>query len=249
MPASHTIPDLDLHLFGEGTHRRLYTQLGAQPGEGGSRFGVWAPAARAVHVVGDFDGWTGEHALAPQGSSGVWCGWVESAGVGASYRYRVTASTGGKVDKSDPVGGAHHLPPSIDSMIGDLSHEWGDADWMAGRGAHQSLDAPMSVYELHLGSWGRTLVEGQRFPNYRELAGPLADHCRAHGFTHVEFLPIMEHPFYGSWGYQTTGYFAPTSRYGSPTDLMAMIDALHQRGVGVLLDWVPSHIPTDAHGL
>ena len=211
MPASHTIPDLDLHLFGEGTHRRLYTQLGAQPGDGGTRFAVWAPAARAVHVVGDFDGWTGEHALAPQGSSGVWCGWVESAGVGASYRYRVTASTGDKVDKSDPLGGAHHLPPSIDSMIGDLSHEWGDADWMAGRGAHQSLDAPMSVYELHLGSWGRTLVEGQRFPNYRELAGPLADHCLAHGFTHVEFLPIMEHPFYGSWGYQTTGYCASIS--------------------------------------
>jgi 1,4-alpha-glucan branching enzyme len=249
MVASHSIPDLDLHLFGEGTHRRLYTQFGAQPGAGGTRFAVWAPAARAVHVVGDFDGWTGEHALAPQGSSGVWCGWVESTGVGNSYRFRVTASNGEKVDKSDPIGAAHHLPPSIDSFVSDLSHEWGDAEWMAGRGAHQALDAAMSIYEVHLGSWGRTLVEGQRFPNYRELAGPLADHCLAHGFTHVEFLPIMEHPFYGSWGYQTTGYFAPTSRYGTPTDLMAMIDELHQRGVGVLLDWVPSHFPTDAHGL
>ena len=118
-------------------------------------------------------------------------------------------------------------------MIADLTHDWGDTEWMSGRGARQALDAPMSIYELHLGSWGRTLVEGQRFPNYRALAGPLAEHCLAHGFTHVELLPIMEHPFYGSWGYQTTGYFAPTSRYGSPAELMAMIDELHQRGVGV----------------
>jgi 1,4-alpha-glucan branching enzyme len=249
MALSRTIPDLDLHLFGEGTHRRLYQQLGAQPGEDGTRFAVWAPAARAVHVVGDFDGWSAEHALEPLGSSGVWCGWVDAAGIGSSYRLRVTADAGDRVDKSDPVGAAHHLPPSIDSFVPDLRHEWDDTDWMSSRAARQALDAPMSIYEVHLGSWGRTLVEGRRFPNYRDVAEPLAEHCLAHGFTHVELLPIMEHPFYGSWGYQTTGYFAPTSRYGRPTDLMAMIDVLHQRGVGVILDWVPSHFPTDAHGL
>ncbi len=243
------IDDVDLFLFGEGTHRRLYEQLGAQPGEDGTRFAVWAPAAREVHVVSDVDGWAGEHPLDPQGSSGIWAGRVPGAGVGTSYRYRVTSPTGDRVDKSDPVGAAHHMPPSADSYVADLAYEWGDGEWMAGRAVRHALDAPMSIYEVHLGSWGRTVTDGQRFPNYRELADPLADHCIAHGFTHVELLPIMEHPFYGSWGYQTTGYFAPTARYGSPTDLMAMIDRLHQRGVGVLLDWVPSHFPTDAHGL
>jgi 1,4-alpha-glucan branching enzyme len=248
-PHRDSIPDVDLHLFGEGTHRRLYEQLGAQPADGGTRFGVWAPAARAVHVVGDFDGWAGEYELHPNGSSGIWSGWIDAVGVGASYRYRVTGADGRRSDKSDPIGSAHHMPPSRDSLIADLAYEWGDADWLAGRGPRHRLDAPMSIYEMHVGSWGRTVIEGQRFPNYRELAEPIADHCLAHGFTHVELLPIMEHPFYGSWGYQTTGYFAPTARYGSPTDLMAMIDALHQRGLGVLLDWVPSHFPTDDHGL
>ncbi len=245
----NTIPDLDLHLLGEGTHRRLYEQLGAHPTDGGTRFAVWAPSARAVHVIGDFDGWTGEHAMDPQGSSGVWCTWVDGAGVGNSYRFRITSQSGHRVDKSDPVGATHHEPPSIDSLIPDLSHTWADTTWMAGRGDRHRLDAPMSIYEMHLGSWGRTVSVGQRFPFYDELADPIADHCLAHGFTHVEFLPIMEHPFYGSWGYQTTGYFAPTSRYGSPQQLMAMIDRLHQRGVGVLVDWVPSHFPTDTHGL
>jgi 1,4-alpha-glucan branching enzyme len=244
-----SIPELDLHLFGEGTHRRLHEQLGAQPGPGGCRFAVWAPSARAVHVVGDFDDWAAEHELDPQGMSGIWCGWIDGAAIGNTYRFRITTPAGDRLDKSDPIGAAHHQAPSIDSLIVDLSYDWGDADWMAGRAARQSLDAPMSIYEVHLGSWGRTVTEGQRFPNYRDLAGPLADHCGAHGFTHVEFLPIMEHPFYGSWGYQTTGYFAPTWRYGSPQDLMAMIDSLHQAGIGVILDWVPSHFPTDAHGL
>jgi 1,4-alpha-glucan branching enzyme len=243
------IPDLDLHLFGEGTHRRLYRQLGAQPGEGATRFAVWAPAARQVHVVGDFDGWSGEHTLTPQGSSGVWSGTVDGAGVGNSYRYRITTSTGARVDKSDPVGAAHHMPPSIDSLIVDLGFDWTDSRWLSERGERQALDAPMSIYEMHAGSWGRFAPESTRFPTYVELADPIADHCLAHGFTHVELLPIMEHPFYGSWGYQTTGYFAPTARFGSPTQLMAMINRLHERGVGVLLDWVPSHFPNDAHGL
>lgn len=245
----HTIPDLDLHLLGEGTHRRLYEQLGAHTTDGGTRFAVWAPSARAVHVIGDFDDWVGEHEMHPQGSSGVWCAWVDGAGIGNSYRFRITFQSGHRVDKSDPVGAAHHEPPSINSLIADLSHAWADATWMEGRHDRHRLDAPMSIYEMHLGSWGRTVSPGQRFPTYDELADPIADHCLAHGFTHVELLPIMEHPFYGSWGYQTTGYFAPTSRYGSPQQLMAMIDRLHQRGIGVLFDWVPSHFPTDTHGL
>jgi 1,4-alpha-glucan branching enzyme len=243
------ISDLDLHLHAEGTHRRLYQQLGAQPGDGGVRFAVWAPSARGVHLVSDVDDWAGEHELQPIGSTGVWSAWIDGAGVGTTYRFRITGQDGSRFDKSDPVAAAHHGAPSIDSYVPDLTHEWGDDDWMAERGARNALDAPMSVYEMHIGSWGRTLVEGRRFPTYRELAEPLAAHCRAHGFTHVEFLPIMEHPFYGSWGYQTTGYFAPTARYGTPQDLMAMVDHLHQEGIGVIVDWVPSHFPTDEHGL
>jgi 1,4-alpha-glucan branching enzyme len=245
----HSVSDLDLHLFGEGTHRRLHEQLGAQPGDGGCRFAVWAPAAAAVHVVGDWDDWAGEADMQPEGSSGVWSVWIDGVGVGATYRFRITTQQGERTDKSDPVGAAHHGAPSIDSIVADLDHAWADGDWMAGRGERQRLDQPISIYEMHLGSWGRTLAEGRQFPNYRELADPVADHCIAHGFTHVELLPIMEHPFYGSWGYQTTGYFAPSARYGTPTDLMAMVDRLHQRGVGVLLDWVPSHFPMDSHGL
>ncbi len=244
-----SLPDLDLHLLGEGTHRRLYTQLGAHPGEDGTRFAVWAPAAADLAVVCDHDGQPIEHRLSPNGSSGVWSGWVEGVGVGTTYRYRLTSPDGFRFDKSDPVGATHCGAPSIDSIVADLTYEWSDDDWMTERHRHNALDAPISIYEVHLGSWGRTVVEGQRFPTYRDLALPLAEHCSAHGFTHVEFLPIMEHPFYGSWGYQTTGYFAPTSRYGSPADLMAMIDVLHQRGIGVIVDWVPSHFPTDAHGL
>jgi alpha-1,4-glucan:alpha-1,4-glucan 6-glycosyltransferase len=161
----------------------------------------------------------------------------------------VTTPTGAKVEKSDPVGAATEEPPSIASVIADLSYEWNDDDWMASRGDRIALDAPVSIYEVHLGSWGRHVTDGKRFPRYDELADPIADHVLAHGFTHVEFLPIMEHPFYGSWGYQTTGFFAPSARYGSPVDLMRMIDRLHQRGVGVILDWVPSHFPNDSHGL
>ncbi len=243
------IPALDLHLLGEGTHRRLYEQLGAQPTPNGTRFAVWAPAAQAVHVVTDHDDWSNEHALHPNGGSGVWSGTIDGLGIGARYRYRVTGADGQRGERSDPVGAAHEMPPSRDSIVADLAYEWDDATWMATRGERNALDAPVSIYEMHLGSWGRTVSEGNRFPNYRELAEPIAAHCLAHGFTHVELMPIMEHPFYGSWGYQTTGFFAPTARFGTPVDLMAMIDHLHQRGLGVILDWVPSHFPTDDHGL
>ena len=239
-------PD-DLYLFGEGTHRRLHGFLGAHVIDDGVRFAVWAPNARAVHVAGTFPGESAE--LQPAGVSGIWSGWAKGAAVGDRYHYRVETRTGKWIDKSDPVAAATCAPPSIDATVADLSYEWSDAEWMASRGPRVALDAPVSIYEVHLGSWGRTVGASGRFPTYDELADPLADHALAHGFTHVELLPIMEHPFYGSWGYQTTGYFAPTARHGGPIELMRMIDRLHQRGVGVILDWVPSHFPTDTHGL
>lgn len=242
------VGETDLYLFNEGTHRRLYEQFGAQPGDGGCRFAVWAPNARSVAVVGSFDDWNTEHPLDPS-ASGVWSTWVDGPSIGDTYLYRVTTQDGRTVEKSDPVGAATEEPPSVASRIADLSYEWGDDDWMAGRHATVALDAPVSIYEMHIGSWGRHVTDGKRFPRYDELADPVADHMLAHGFTHVELLPIMEHPFYGSWGYQTTGFFAPSARYGTPVDLMRMVDRLHQRGVGVILDWVPSHFPTDASGL
>lgn len=236
--------ELDRYLFNEGTHRHLHQRFGAQPADGGCHFAVWAPNARGVAVAGSF----GEHRLTGS-DSGVWSGWVDGATIGDSYVYRVTTPGGATVDKSDPVGAATEESPSIASVIADLSYQWGDAEWMSTRRERIAFDAPVSIYELHLGSWGRHVTDGKRFPRYDELAGPIADHVLAHGFTHVELLPIMEHPFYGSWGYQTTGFFAPSARYGTPQDLMTMIDRLHQRGVGVILDWVPSHFPNDSHGL
>jgi 1,4-alpha-glucan branching enzyme len=242
-----TISELDLHLFNEGTHRRLHDVLGAQPGPDGTRFALWAPNARAVDVIGSFAPDIA-HPLTPVASSGVWSTWVPHATVGDTYHYRIHSDLGA-IDKSDPFAAATCLAPSIESIIADLAYEWNDTEWMATRAPRVALDAPVSIYEVHLGSWGRAAAPDRRFMRYDEMADPLADHVLAHGFTHVELLPIMEHPFYGSWGYQTTGYFAPTSRYGTPVDLMRMIDQLHRRGVGVILDWVPSHFPTDRHGL
>ncbi len=240
--------ELDLHLFAEGTHRYLHRMLGAQTMEGGTRFAVWAPNARAVTVIGSFDQWGDGIAL--RGSDpGIWSAFAPGVGIGDYYRYRIHGADGSVVEKSDPVGAATEEAPSITSRIADLAHTWQDGEWMEGRHERHTLHAPISIYEVHLGSWGRHLSDGRRFPRYDQLADPLADHVLAHGFTHVELLPIMEHPFYGSWGYQTTGYFAPSARYGGPRDLMEMIDRLHQRGVGVILDWVPSHFPTDSHGL
>ncbi len=247
------LTDLDLHLFNEGTHERLYDRLGARPGSAGGRdgtfFAVWAPSARKVHVMGDFNGWSrSKHPLKPRGSSGIWEGFVPGVGRGALYKYCVAGPHGGKFEKADPCGFRHEEPPRTASVVWDLDYAWGDADWMRARGERQGRGAPLSIYEVHLGSWRRVPEQGNRPLTYREMAEPLAEHARRHGFTHVELLPVMEHPFYGSWGYQTTGYYAPTSRYGSPQDLMFMIDRLHREGVGVILDWVPSHFPTDAHG-
>jgi 1,4-alpha-glucan branching enzyme len=248
------LEDLDLHLFNEGTHARLYDKLGAHLGEvdgkAGTFFAVWAPSAKKVHVMGDFNGWSKtKHPLKPRGSSGIWEGFVPGVGKGQIYKYWVANPSGHKAEKADPFGFRHEEPPRTASVVWDLGYAWGDAEWMKSRGARQSHAAPLSIYEVHLGSWRRVPEEGNRSLTYREAAPLLAEHAKKHGFTHVELLPIMEHPFYGSWGYQTTGYYAATARYGTPQDLMFMIDHLHQNGVGVILDWVPSHFPTDAHGL
>lgn len=245
----------DLFLFNEGSHFHLYDKLGAHPlqldGETGTNFAVWAPDAEAVSVVGDFNGWDPHrHPLVPRGVSGIWEGFIPGVGVGTLYKYHVVSRYHGyRIDKADPLGFLHEVPPKTASVVWDLHTQWGDEEWMAGRAARNALDAPISIYEVHLGSWMRVPGEGNRSLSYRELADRLVEHVLAAGFTHVELLPVMEHPFFGSWGYQTTGYFAPSSRYGTPQEFMGLIDRLHQAGIGVILDWVPSHFPTDAHGL
>jgi 1,4-alpha-glucan branching enzyme len=246
-PIESRLTDEDLYLWNEGTHYRLYEKLGAHPTPGGTYFAVWAPGADRVAVVGDWNGWNpGSDVLAPRGVSGIWEGVVAAAGPAAAYKYHITNGDY-QVEKADPFGFHHETPPATASKVWDLDYRWGDADWMAGRGPRNALNAPISVYEVHLGSWRRG--DDGRALTYREMAEQLPGYVADLGFTHVEFLPIAEHPFYGSWGYQTTGYFAPTSRYGTPQDFMALIDAFHQAGVGVILDWVPSHFPNDEHGL
>jgi 1,4-alpha-glucan branching enzyme len=243
-----TLTEYDRYLFNEGSHRAIYRHLGAHLRDGGTHFAVWAPSAEKVTVVGEFNAWDRTATpLEPQGSSGIWAGFVEGPVKGDVYKYFIRGAGGYQVEKADPVGFRHETPPRTASLIWDLDYEWGDEDWMAGRGARNAHGAPLSIYELHLGSWMRP--PDREFHNYRELAPHLVDHLTRSGFTHVEFLPVMEHPFFGSWGYQTTGYFAPTSRFGTPQDLMYLIDQLHQAGIGVLMDWVPSHFPTDEHGL
>jgi 1,4-alpha-glucan branching enzyme len=242
----------DLHLFNEGTHSRLYLKLGAHVlDRGGVYFAVWAPNARYVSVLGDFNGWDkGAHPLRPRGASGIWEAVVPEASEHAAYKFHIASAHGDyQVDKADPFGFWHQTAPQTASIVHRLDYEWNDAEWMDGRKHRQGLDKPMSIYEVHLGSWMRVPEDGDRFLTYRELAERLADYVAQRGFTHVEFLPVMEHPFYGSWGYQTTGYFAPTSRFGEPQDFMYLIDYLHQHDIGVILDWVPSHFPNDEHGL
>jgi len=249
---SPTLGEADLYLFNEGTHSRLYNKLGAhcQP-EGGVHFAVWAPNAQYVSVIGDFNGWDkGAHPLKLREPSGLWEGAIPEAGEGSFYKFHIASKFNAyAVDKVDPFGFMHAPAPRKESVVHRLDYDWRDADWMNSRGQKQKIDQPMSIYELHLGSWMRVPEDGNRSLTYREIAPKLADYVIDRGFTHVEFLPVMEHPFYGSWGYQTTGYFAPTSRYGSPQDLMFLIDTLHQRGIGIILDWVPSHFPDDEHGL
>ncbi len=245
----------DLYLFNEGSHFGLQHKLGSHPGEidgvAGVHFAVWAPDAERLSVLGDFNGWqSGAHPLSPSGESGIWSGFIPGLSAGSAYKYRVESRYAGyKVEKADPFAFAYEIPPKTASLVWDLGYEWGDSSWMAGRAEANALSAPMSIYEMHLGSWRRVPEDGNRSLTYRELAAQLVPYLVDMGYTHVEFMPVMEHPFAGSWGYQTTGYFAPTSRFGSPQDFMALVDQLHQAGIGVLLDWVPSHFPSDEHGL
>ncbi len=239
----------DVFLLREGTHGRLYLKLGCHLAADGAHFAVWAPNARRVSVVGDFNGWDRRaHPLrSREDSCGVWEGFVPGVQAGAAYKYALSGDHGAAWLKADPFAFAAELPPATASRATALDYEWHDGDWMARRARANALDAPMSIYEVHLGSWRRG--SDGRFLDYRAAAHALAAYVQQTGFTHVELLPVMEHPFYGSWGYQTTGYFAPSARYGSPQDFMAFVDILHQAGIGVILDWVPSHFPTDAHGL
>lgn len=244
----------DQYLFNAGDNTRLWHSLGGRldsvDGVSGARFAVWAPNARSVSTIGDFNGWTHPgHELDPIGSSGVWGGFIPGLTAGDRYKFRVEASYGRIVEKADPLAFAAESSPGTASVLADLSFEWTDSDWLGTRAEVNRWDQPISIYEVHLGSWRRTIAPEHRSLTYAEHVGALVDHVSKMGFTHVEFLPITEHPLYASWGYQTTGYFAATSRYGSPQELMSLINAFHEANIGVILDWVPSHFPTDEFAL
>jgi 1,4-alpha-glucan branching enzyme len=250
------LTDYDLYLFGEGTHVRAYEKLGAHPGEmdgrRGVHFAVWAPNAESVSVIGDYNGWDpSSHPMQPRAQAGLWESFIPDIGTGTLYKYHIASRVNGyQVDKADPYGYAAEVRPQTASRVWDLAgYSWEDREWMATRKEHNSLDSPISIYEVHLASWRRVPEERNRWLSYREMAVQLADYVHDAGFTHVEFLPITEHPFDGSWGYQTIGYYAPTSRFGTPADFMFLVDYLHQHGIGVILDWVPAHFPKDAAGL
>jgi len=253
---SSRITEHDVYLFRQGTHFRLYEKLGAHPhkvdGQAGTQFAIWAPNAETISVIGDFNNWDPDrHPLQGRADgSGIWEGFIPGITPGGKYKYHLRSRHNGyRVDKADPFAFHAECPPRTASVITSLDYPWNDQDWMQGRKQANGLDRPKSVYEAHLGSWQRVPEEDNRYLNYRELAPRLTHYLLETGFTHVELMPVTEHPFYGSWGYQTTGYFAPTSRYGTPQDFMFLVDTLHQAGIGVILDWVPSHFPTDAHGL
>jgi 1,4-alpha-glucan branching enzyme len=248
--------EFDVYLFKQGNHFHLHEKLGSHVmtvnGVEGTLFALWAPNAKEVSVVGDFNGWTpNTHYLGGRGDqSGIWEGFIPGVSRGSLYKYHIVSNENGyTVDKGDPFAYSWEISPRTASVVWDLEYGWNDSDWMQSRKKANSLGAPYAIYEVHLGSWKRMPEENKRPLTYLELARTLPDYVREMGYTHVELLPVMEHPFYGSWGYQTLGYFAPTSRYGTPQDLMVLMDALHQQGIGVILDWVPSHFPNDEHGL
>ena len=250
------LADQDLYLFNEGRHYRLYEKLGSHfmtvDGEEGTSFAVWAPNAKEVFVTGSFNGWDpGSHPLRTKGVSGIWEGFIPGIMRATTYKYHVVSRLNGyRYDKSDPFAFYCEVSPDTGSVVWDLWYDWEDGEWMKDRGGKNGAGSPISIYEMHLGSWMRVPAEeGGRMMTYRELAPRLADYLTKMNFTHVEFLPVMEHPFYGSWGYQVTGLFAPTSRYGTPQDFMYLIDTLHRHGIGVILDWIPSHFTKDGHGL
>ncbi len=249
---SNPMSDRDVWLWSEGTHRAAYLQLGAHPSDEGTRFAVWAPNADSVSVIGDFNDWNPRaHSLTKDNRTGIWQGFIGEARIGHRYKYRI-ARGAFQADKTDPY--ARHMEPPItgaarglSSVIWSTWYEWGDRAWMQSRKGPSGLGQPLAIYEVHLGSW-RKRPDGYSL-SYRDIAQPLADHVQRLGFTHIELMPVMEHPFYGSWGYQVVGYYAPTHRYGTPQDLMYLIDYLHQRGIGVILDWVPAHFATNPQGL
>jgi 1,4-alpha-glucan branching enzyme len=253
--SSTLLTPYDLHLFNEGTHNRLFEKLGAHvidfDGKRGTYFAVWAPNAERISVVGAFNGWNSDsHPMNPRASSGVWEAFVPGLGHGAVYKYHLRSRYNMyQVDKADPYGYYNEVPPRTASIVWELDYQWNDSEWMRTRHERNKFDAPVSTYEVHLGSWMRVPEEGNRSLSYRELAPKLAGYVNDMGFTHVELMPIMEHPFFGSWGYQVTGYYAPSARFGPPQDFMYLVDYLHQHNIGVILDWVPSHFPNDEHGL
>ncbi len=248
------LTEFDIHLFRSGKHFRLYEKLGSHPieidGQWGTYFAIWAPNAQYVSVVGDFNGWNqGSHPLHVRwDGSGIWEGFIPNIGKGTLYKYCIQTPQGDRIEKGDPFARFWEIPPRTASIVWDPYYEWKDRTWMEERKKKSGKPQPYSVYEVHLGSW-RKIDNNSRSLSYRELAKDLVDYIVDAGFTHVEFLPPMEHPFFPSWGYQITGYFAPTSRFGQPEDFMYLVDALHQAGIGVLVDWVPSHFPNDGHGL
>jgi 1,4-alpha-glucan branching enzyme len=250
------ITDFDLHLFNEGSHRRLYERMGAhiteQGGKRGVNFAVWAPQARGVAVIGDFNNWdASRNQMEPLGSSGVWSTFIPGLGEGTIYKFFVQSDLmPNGAEKSDPFAFASEMRPRTASVVYDLDHyKWNDDAWIQRRKKFEPLLSPVSMYEVHLGSWMRSPDEGNRFLTYRELAEKLPEYCHHMGYTHVELMPITEHPLDASWGYQVTGYYAPTSRFGSPDDFRYLVDKLHEKGIGVILDWVPSHFPRDGHAL
>ena len=249
------LTDKDLYLFNEGSHFQLYDKLGGHvvnhEGVSGTQFAVWAPNAAQVSVMGDFNGWNkNSDPLHPNGQSGIWEGFFPGIGNGTLYKYHIVSRFNDyQVDKTDPFSIFNEIPPKTASIVWNLDYQWGDQEWMTSRRQRNALDKPMAIYEMHVGSWRRVAEQSNRSLSYRELAPQLADYLERLGYTHVEFLPVMDHPFFGSWGYQITGYFAPSGNYGTPQDLMYLVDTLHQRGIGVILDWVPSHFPADEHGL
>ena len=238
-----TVGEFDLHLISEGRHEQLWHVLGARPAAAGTAFAVWAPNARGVRVIGDFNFWDGRaHPMRSLGGAGIWELYVPGVGPGTRYKYSICGPDGVWREKADPMAALAETPPATASVVYESAHEWRDADWMTARAARQPVTSPMSVYEVHLGSWRPGL-------SYRELATELTAYVTDLGFTHVEFLPVAEHPFGGSWGYQVTSYYAPTSRYGTPDDFRYLVDTLHQAGIGVIVDWVPAHFPRDSWAL
>lgn len=255
-PAHFTLfTDFDIHLFRSGKHFKLYEKLGAHPasfkGQEGTYFAVWAPNATEISVIGNFNFWkNGEHKLFPRwDESGIWEGFFPGIYAGEIYKYAIQSNTGEYLEKADPFAAFSEVAPKTASVVWKASYKWKDSNWLSERKKTTGKPKPYSVYEVHIGSWRRKYDDGGRSLSYLEMATELVDYVKELGFTHVEFLPVMEHPFFGSWGYQLTGYFAPTSRFGTPEEFMHLVDAFHQAGIGVILDWVPSHFPGDAHGL